>query len=739
MFKYKISIDKKIIAILGPHLYGDTASILAELISNCYDADAHNCWVTIKTGEVAEVIIEDDGHGMTPEEVNNYFLDIGRDRRDMRPNSPRGRIVFGRKGIGKLAAFSLAKKIELYSLKDGKKAGCILDYEKITKERREPDAIPDKGIVFARTRLSKNGTGTRLVLKEIHKNINSTYYYLVNKIVRNFNLGPELLFRCNANATAFQKELARLGLKLEDSAVLGQIGNIRDGDSIEFSSGGQHYSIEKIGDKIDVYDLEGFRIHIAKNAETPRLIDRAALNYFDKMDTIVTIGSGYEKIREKVSSNPIPAKYKSITSLEDDNEMKEKLKMPRTIEVLDKDGRKTSVAFAFEGWVGTIVDRDGIKSLITNEGANEEEKKTISISDNRITIFSRRRIGEYDVLPKVHTTEVYDAYVIGEMHLDIFEDDRFVDMAISNRRGYEETDERYKTFIEDLKALVRIVVTRKGAVNKLRRGDQDKAEADKIRDEFMSKAQTKKILEMRLDPGERQVVSDENFQFVRAAKLAGNTKRVMISHSSDNKMYGFFIMRMFELLGVDVEKVFLFTSHAPTCVPHGVDIYDYLKREFRDDMYVIFLFSKHFYDSNMSIAETGAAWATNKEFSPIVIDINFTDIDKPINNSTYGLRMGDLKLLDRGEAKKFIKTVLSNIGLSVPDDAKILSSIETAIHEFSAKTGMDTFYPVRKFQGHPVCTRSGCGNIMALKSDASGVYYECQTPGCGNKLKAKIS
>jgi HSP90 family molecular chaperone len=65
MFKYKITIDPKVIAILGPHLYGDTASIIAELVSNCYDADADSCWVTIKTGGSPEIIIEDNGIGMT--------------------------------------------------------------------------------------------------------------------------------------------------------------------------------------------------------------------------------------------------------------------------------------------------------------------------------------------------------------------------------------------------------------------------------------------------------------------------------------------------------------------------------------------------------------------------------------------------------------------------------------------------------------------------------------------------
>jgi HSP90 family molecular chaperone len=187
MARYEIKIDKKIIAILGPHLYGDTASIIAELIANAYDADADNCWVSIRTGAAPEITIEDNGSGMTPDDVNNYFLDIGFDRREQRPVTKKGRRVFGRKGIGKLAAFSLAKTIRLYSLKDGEKAGCVLDYERITGYGEDPEAIPDEDIVFEPGKLSAEGTGTRLVLGDIRKNINNTYYYLVNRIVRNFS------------------------------------------------------------------------------------------------------------------------------------------------------------------------------------------------------------------------------------------------------------------------------------------------------------------------------------------------------------------------------------------------------------------------------------------------------------------------------------------------------------------------------------------------------------------------
>ncbi len=678
MFEYKITIDPKVIAILGPHLYGDTASIIAELVSNCYDADADNCWVTIITGAEAEIIIEDDGIGMTPDEVNKYFLDIGYDRRIERPVSSKGRKVFGRKGIGKLAAFSLAKGIELYSLKDGKRAGCILDYDKITKEGKGPDTIPDNEIVFEAEKLSGNGTGTRLVLRNIQKNINTAYYHLVNRIIRNFEI-----------------------------------------------------------------DFNEFKIYLIKNNEAPRKIDYAELDFFEKMDVIITLGDEYKAKRELVRGNDIPERYKETYGYEEDMKSKDGKEdrfpvIPRRIKVMTKKGEYKEVDFVYKGWIGSIATKGMLRGLVYREGASEEEAESISITDNRITIYSRKRIGEYDILPKVQTDTIYDAYVIGEIQADIFEDDELVDMAISNRRGYEDTDERYKALMEDLKSFVNLIAQKKAEFAKRRRADENLKEAEEIKRGFLEKERTRAILKSKLDEDELEIVQDEHLQFSRATRLSENTKRIFISHNKKHEKYGVFIMSMFELLGVDIEENFIFTSCGLTGVPHGQDIYDYLKSCFREDIYVIFLFSKHFYDSNVCIAETGAAWATNRNHSNVIVDIDYDDIDKPINNAKQGFSIGDLDELKKEEVMKFIKTVLADIGFSVPSEADIYQVIDKAVKEYKDQLDAGLFYPQRKYQGHPLCSDSNCRNKMELEYEGNELYYVCTTPGCGQKIRAEI-
>ena len=672
MFEYKISIDKKVIALLGPHLYGDTASVIAELVANAYDADAANCWVTLKTGRNAKITIEDDGAGMTPEEVNKYFLDVGYDRRRERPRTAKHRKVFGRKGIGKLAAFSLAKQIELYSLKDGRKAGCLLDYDRLTKNNEDPQALSDSSIVFESERLSSAGTGTRIVLKELQKNINTTYYHLVNRLVRQFNI-----------------------------------------------------------------DFDDFKIFVTKNDGAPRKIDYADLEFFEKMDTIITVGEASRDRAAQVRANDIPKKYKRVHIFEKTQEKSssrrmQDLRLPRTIEVVDKTGKTASIEFTFSGWLGTIVDKGELRGLVYRDGADTEEQDSISINDNRITIYSRQRVGEYDVLPRVQSDTIYDAYVIGEVHVDLFEDDELVDMAISNRRGYEETDERYVALINALKVLTRFIIQRKAEVQRIRRRDNERRESNRIKRSFELKTRTMEILRTRLDREEQEEVKGEHFQFMRAAKLAHNTKRIMISHNAENKEYGRFLMTIFGNLGLDVVNNIIFTSDTKTGVPHGVNIYDYLKDCFREDVYVIFLFSRHFYDSNVCIAETGAAWATNRNHSNVVIDIDYTDIDKPIDNAKASLSIGDLTRLDRGAMVKFVKAVYGQIGFKVPSEREIRTAIKDAVATFKPKLGTDGYLPTRKYQAHPTCP--SCGGGTDLVAESNGPVYRCRAPKCPGRL-----
>ena len=132
---------------LGVKLYSTIPPMIAELISNAWDADAHNVYLYFNDKDTKSIIVKDDGSGMDFDELNDKFLKIGRNRR-IASNSDKTlgeRHVLGKKGLGKLSMFGIGKKITISTVKDGKKNSFIMDYDKIKacsqQKTYEPEII----------------------------------------------------------------------------------------------------------------------------------------------------------------------------------------------------------------------------------------------------------------------------------------------------------------------------------------------------------------------------------------------------------------------------------------------------------------------------------------------------------------------------------------------------------------------------------------------------------------------
>jgi len=176
----KLRFGGSLVEQLGAQLYPSATATVAELISNAWDADAKNVWITIPFGESwqpgSEIIVCDDGHGMTRADAQRTYLIVGRKRRIEEPTgdeSAGGRKVHGRKGIGKLAAFGTAGILECSTLKEGELTAFKLDYDAIRKlnpdedyeveeaEDQSPPADPDGNELTSGTRIRL----TKLLLK----------------------------------------------------------------------------------------------------------------------------------------------------------------------------------------------------------------------------------------------------------------------------------------------------------------------------------------------------------------------------------------------------------------------------------------------------------------------------------------------------------------------------------------------------------------------------------------------
>ena len=133
---FEMRFDPRTIEHLGVKMYSTLPPALAELISNAYDADAGE--VSLKFHEQnstpKSIQIIDDGDGMCADDVQAKFLVIGRNRRKEdgdEISTKHHRLPTGKKGLGKLALFGLAKTITITTRREGKESKFVLDWDSL--------------------------------------------------------------------------------------------------------------------------------------------------------------------------------------------------------------------------------------------------------------------------------------------------------------------------------------------------------------------------------------------------------------------------------------------------------------------------------------------------------------------------------------------------------------------------------------------------------------------------------
>jgi hypothetical protein len=104
---------------------GTPARGLLELVKNALDSDANAVDVSFVPnafGGTAQVVVTDDGSGMTPQEVEMFFRDMGSSWKHSGSTfttTPSGRELLGRRGRGRFNAFGLGGPIRWDSVARG--------------------------------------------------------------------------------------------------------------------------------------------------------------------------------------------------------------------------------------------------------------------------------------------------------------------------------------------------------------------------------------------------------------------------------------------------------------------------------------------------------------------------------------------------------------------------------------------------------------------------------------------
>ncbi len=174
-----MSFDPHTIEHLGIRMYSTLPPVLSELIANAHDADAHNVKIILMDIlSKKKIIFEDDGYGMSFEELNKKFLRIGRNRRkdENKQKTPEGRLIIGKKGLGKLAFFGIAQEIEIETIKKGVKNSFVMKWEDI--EKGDNEYKPE--IICKDEKVPEEKDGTKIILKNLKRESDFSYDYCSN-------------------------------------------------------------------------------------------------------------------------------------------------------------------------------------------------------------------------------------------------------------------------------------------------------------------------------------------------------------------------------------------------------------------------------------------------------------------------------------------------------------------------------------------------------------------------------
>lgn len=126
-------VDARHIRQLGQELVGDRTTALTELIKNAYDADA--TWVQLRFARAAQdqggvLEVEDDGSGMTLEDLRSGWMRISTAAKELESVSPLyGRTRAGRKGIGRFATETLGRRLMLRTTTAGERWALIVEFD----------------------------------------------------------------------------------------------------------------------------------------------------------------------------------------------------------------------------------------------------------------------------------------------------------------------------------------------------------------------------------------------------------------------------------------------------------------------------------------------------------------------------------------------------------------------------------------------------------------------------------
>lgn len=201
-----------------------------------------------------------------------------------------------------------------------------------------------------------------------------------------------------------------------------------------------------------------FRIHVIKDG-TVEIIDSVEKDIASQLSNLITLGKDYANM---VSAfHPIkPERMNDLCHTEPGKII--------PIDMVNRYGEKKTYNLKVEGWIGAYKTTRNRKAEISD------------FPDNYVSLYANGKMGEFNILPLVGKNKMTEVYVVGQLHVDLFELTELPDMALSNRQGYKSDDLRYQVVLEYVRnELLPLTLRMRGVFSDLKKSQKKEKELER--------------------------------------------------------------------------------------------------------------------------------------------------------------------------------------------------------------------------------------------------------------------
>lgn len=151
----------------------------------------------------------------------------------------------------------------------------------------------------------------------------------------------------------------------------------------------------------------------------------------------------------------------------------------------------------------------------------------------------------------------------------------------------------------------------------------------------------------------KAIVESEDLVLLHKEEKEKN-KKIFVSHSSKNRNITDEFVELLKVIGVKNNQIY-YSSYEETGVNFLQDCFERINQEFNNnELLVIFMISREFYNSKICLAETGATWvsAGNKYIPIIIPPYDYNNIEGVINATQAAITLSDKNISTKLEKFK---------------------------------------------------------------------------------------